>query len=203
MTIEDAESEDFSSYIAVIAIVEYKDFIKLSDTLVNTPLFNISIEDDNLRTACLPNALHTIASISMKADAIAQWKQKKPDSNAQAQAWHGDFVKFAARDLNKRFKKNQHSTMGDYAWAGWAAVKMTSDSVARENISDAKQMLEHLKTKLSFDGQKGSDMNFRDTGQLRQLILLVEDDKIVGEAPVRGVAKPPTRDRVGLLNCEK
>jgi len=46
-------------------------------------------------------------------------------------------------------------------------------------------------------------MNFRDTGQLRQLILLVEEDKIVGEAPVRGVAKPPTLDSLGLLNCEK
>jgi len=203
MTIEDADTKDFSSYIAVIAIVEYKDFIKLSDTLVNTPLFNISIEDDSLRTACLPNALHAIPSMSMKADAVIQWKQKNPDSNAQAQAWHGDFVKFAARDLNKRFKKKQHSTMDDTAWAGWAAVKMTSDSVARENISDAKQMLKHLKTNLSFDGQKGSDMNFRDTGQLRQLILLVEDDKIVGEAPVRGVAKPPTLDSLGLLNCEK
>ena len=203
MTIEDAESKDFSSYIAVIAIVEYEDFIKLGDTLANTPLFNISIEDDSLRTTCLPNALHTIPSSRMKADAIMQWKQKKPDSNAQAQAWHGDFVKFAARDLNKRFKKKQHSTMDDYAWAGWAAVKMTSDSVARENISDAKQMLEHLKTNLSFDGQKGSDMNFRETGQLRQLILLVEENKIVGEAPVRGVAKPPTLDSLGLLNCEK
>ena len=203
MTIEDADTKDFSSYIAVIAIVEYKDFIKLSDTLANTPLFNISIEDDSLRTACLPNALHAIPSMSMKADAVIQWKQKNPDSNAQAQAWHGDFVKFAESDLNKRFKKKQHNTMDDTAWAGWAAVKMTSDSVARENISDAKQMLKHLKTNLSFDGQKGSDMNFRDTGQLRQLILLVEDDKIVGEAPVRGIARPPTLDSLGLLNCEK
>jgi len=80
---------------------------------------------------------------------------------------------------------------------------MTSDSVARTNISNAKDMLVHLKTNLSFDGQKGSNMNFRDTGQLRQLILLVENDKIAGEAPVRGVAKPPTLDSLGLLNCEK
>ena len=93
--------------------------------------------------------------------------------------------------------------MDDYAWAGWAAVKMTSDSVARENISDAKHMLTYLKTNLSFDGQKGSDMNFRETGQLRQLMILVEDGKIVAEAPVRGVAKPPTLDSLGLLNCEK
>ena len=175
----------------------------MSDHLPDTAVFNLSLEDDVLRTACLPNAFHTIPSNSMKADAVAQWHQKKPDSNVTAQAWHGDFVKFAARDLNKRFKKKQGQTMDDYAWAGWAAVKMTSDSVARGNISNAKHMLIHLKTDLSFDGQKGSNMNFRETGQLRQLMILVEDGKIVAEAPVRGVAKPPTLDSLGLLNCEK
>lgn len=198
-----ALDHDYSKYIAVLLAVDIKTFITISEHLPNIPVFNLTIEDDNLRTSCQPNTLHTIPSMSMKVDAIAQWKQKKSDSNATAQAWHGDFVKFAARDLNKRFKKTQGRTMDDTAWAGWAAVKMTSDSVARENISDAKQMLEHLKTNLSFDGQKGSDMNFRETGQLRQLILLVEDDKIVAEAPVRGIAKPPTLDSLGVLNCEK
>jgi hypothetical protein len=62
-------------------------------------------------------------------------------------------------------------------------------------------MLNYLKNELSFDGQKGSDMNFRITGQLRQLILLVENDKIVTEAPIRGVAKPPTLDSLGILEC--
>ena len=199
----DARNHDYSKYIAVLSAVNLKRFNSISEHLPDIAVFNLTIENDSLRTSCQPNTLHTIASMSMKADAIAQWKQKKPDSNATAHEWHGDFVKFAARDLNKRFKKAQNRTMDDYAWAGWSAVKMTSDSVARENISDAKIMLEYLKTNLSFDGQKGSDMNFRDTGQLRQLILLVEEDKIVGEAPVRGVAKPPTLDSLGLLNCEK
>ena len=194
---------NYSKYIAVLTAVDLKTFYKIIEHQPDMAVFNLSLEDDHLRTACLPNALHTIPSASMKNDAIEQWQQKKPDSNVIAQAWHGDFVKFAARDLNKRFKKEQNITMDDHAWAGWAAVKMTSDSVARTNISDPTNMLVHLKTNLSFDGQKGSDMNFRDTGQLRQLILLVEDDKIVGEAPVRGVAKPPTLDSLGLLNCEK
>ena len=64
-------------------------------------------------------------------------------------------------------------------------------------------MLTYLTTTLTFDGQKGSNMNFRETGQLRQPILLVENDKIVAEAPVRGVAKPPTLDSLGILSCEK
>ena len=91
--------------------------------------------------------------------------------------------------------------MDDDSWAGWAAVKMTSDTVARTQITNSKEMLGYLKNKLSFDGQKGSDMNFRVTGQLRQLILLVENDKIVAEAPIRGVAKPPTLDSLGSLEC--
>jgi len=192
---------DYSKYIAVLTAVDIKTFSKISDHLPDTAVFNLKLDDDSLRVSCLANALHTIPSAKMKSDAIAQWHQKKPDSNVTAQAWHGDFVKFAARDLNKRFKKKQGQTMDDTAWAGWAAVKMTSDSVARENISNAKNMLSHLKTNLSFDGQKGSNMNFRETGQLRQLMILVEDGKIVAEAPVRGVAKPPTLDSLGLLNC--
>ena len=198
-----ALGHDYSKYIAVLSAVDLKTFNNMSEHLPYIAVFNLTIEDDSLRTSCQPNTLHLIPSVSMKVDAIAQWQHKKPGSNATAQAWHGDFVKFAARDLNKRFKKEQNTIMDDYAWSGWAAVKMTSDSVARENISNAKQMLEYLKTNLSFDGQKGSDMDFRETGQLRQLILLVEDDKIVAEAPVRGVARPPTLDSLGLLSCEK
>ncbi len=198
-----ALNHDYSKYIAVLTAVDVKMFNKMSDHLPDTAVFNLKLDDDSLRRSCLANALHTIPSARMKSDAVAQWHQKKPGSNVTAQAWHGDFVKFAARDLNKRFKKKQGQTMDDDAWAGWAAVKMTSDSVARENISNAKRMLTHLKKDLSFDGQKGSNMNFRETGQLRQLMILVEEGKIVAEAPVRGVAKPPTLDSLGLLNCEK
>ena len=199
----DALSHDYSKYIAVLSAVDLKTFNALSEQLPDMPVFNLNLEEDHLRTACLPNTLHIIPSTSMKADAIAQWHQKEPGSNINAQAWHGDFVKFAARDLNKRFKKNHHKVMDDYSWAGWAAVKMTSDSVVRKKIGHAKDMLAHLKTDLSFDGQKGSDMNFRETGQLRQPILLVEEGKIIAEAPVRGVARPPALDSLGILNCEK
>lgn len=200
---ENSTITDFSGYIAVITAVKYDHFVKLSDHLPAIPLFNLSITDDSLRSLCLPNALHVIPSNRMKADAVKQWQQKESGSQVTAQAWHGDFVKFAARDLNKRFKKKNHQPMDDYAWAGWAAVKMTSDSVARENITEAKNMLNYLKTSLNFDGQKGSSMNFRETGQLRQLLLLVQQDKIVAEAPVRGIAKPPTLDSLGLLSCDK
>jgi hypothetical protein len=199
----DISAHDFSKYIAVLTSVDIDTFTTLSSKYPNTPIFNLTIESDKLRTACIKNALHIIPGESMKADAISQWKKKESNSKAEAKAWHSDFVKFAARDLNKRFKKNYNTVMDEYSWAGWAAVKMTSDTVARTNITDSVGMLNYLKTELTFDGQKGSNMNFRKTGQLRQLLLLVDDNKIVAEAPVRGIAKPPTLDSLGLLDCEK
>lgn len=203
VSISDISTYDFSSYIAVLVAADATTFTKLTENLPDTPIFNLTINDDNLRTDCIKNALHIIPSDRMTKDAESQWKQKKSESNATAHAWHPDFVKFAARDLNKRFKKNHDVAMNDYSWSGWAAVKMTSDTVARTQITDPGKMLTYLKTELSFDGQKGDDMNFRKTGQLRQPLLLVEDNKIVAEAPVRGVAKPPTLDSLGLLGCDE
>lgn len=203
VTVEDSGTHDFSDYIAVLTAVDSNTYIKIADALPNVPIFNLSIKDDELRTACIKNALHTIPSNTMETDAEKQWQKKEPGSNSKAQAWHPDFVKFAARDLNKRFKKNQKVSMNDNSWAGWAAVKMTSDAVARTKINDPAKMLHYLKTELAFDGQKGIVMDFRETGQLRQPILLVEDNKIVAEAPVRGIAKPPTLDSLGILSCEK
>jgi hypothetical protein len=200
---QDASTHDFSDYIAVLTAVDIDTFLTLTETLSGLPIFNLSIEDDKLRKTCINNALHIVPSNSMKADATAQWRSKMVDSKAIAQAWHPDFVKFAARDLNKRFKKHQKVAMDDNSWAGWAAVKMTSDTVARTKITEPTRMLHYLKTELTFDGQKGSDMNFRETGQLRQLMLLIENNNIVAEAPVRGIAKPPTLDSLGILSCEK
>lgn len=197
----DITKQDFSNYIAVITATNIESFKKLASTLTNTPVFNLNNREDELRTACIANALHIIPSKRMAKDALLQWQQKNPESQAKVQAWHQDFVKFAARDLNKRFKKSFDVVMDDYSWAGWAAVKMTSDAVARTQVNEPKKMLHYLKTELSFDGQKGSNMTFRKTGQLRQLLLIVEDNKILTEAPVRGIAKPPTLDSLGILNC--
>ncbi|MAS82808.1 MAG: hypothetical protein CMF45_08965 [Legionellales bacterium] len=196
-------THDFSKYIAVLTVVDIDTYYKLVDILPNIAIFNLSIKNNLLRTACIKNALHIIPSNAMELDATNQWKKKSPHSSAKAQAWHPDFVKFAARDLNKRYKKHQQVSMNDSSWAGWAAVKMTSDTVARTKIDNSTEMLHYLKTELTFDGQKGSVMNFRETGQLRQPILLIEKNKIVAEAPVRGVAKVPALDSLGLLSCKK
>ncbi len=198
--IDEIADMDLSKYSAILAAVDAKTLIELAYNNSSTAVFNLTIENDDLRTACISNALHTIPSSSMKTGALKQWQQKNPGSKAVAQAWHPDFVKYAARDLNKRYKKGSGLKMDDYAWSGWAAVKMSSDTIARTKKTGSSELLNFLKTELQFDGQKGSDMNFRETGQLRQIMLIIENDKIVGEAPVRGVAS--SLDSLGLLNCK-
>ncbi|MGH8119530.1 MAG: ABC transporter substrate-binding protein [Gammaproteobacteria bacterium] len=199
----EALTTDYTPYLAVVAAVDHDAYHKLLDQLHNIPVFNVTLDDDDLRAACLTNALHVVPSRQMKQDAVAQWLKKNPEAKVTAQTWRPDFVKFAARDLNKRFTKNFKQPMDDNAWAGWAAVKMTSDTIARENITAPVKLLDYLKTSLLFDGQMGVEMNFRPTGQLRQPLLLIENGKIAGEAPVRGVADPTDLDSLGNVECAK
>lgn len=166
----------------------------------NVPMLNLSSAADELRGACLNNLLNIPISQKMKQDAIAQWQAKNPDMLVEAQGWHEDFVKFAASQLNTRFTRNHQANMDDDAWAGWAAVKMLSDTVARTQSTDSAAILTFLKNDLSFDGQKGDTATFRETGQLRQIVLLIdEDNNIVAEAPLRGVKGG--LDSLGMPGC--
>tara|TARA_R110002050_G_scaffold268113_1_gene409963 strand:- start:11953 stop:12747 length:795 start_codon:yes stop_codon:yes gene_type:complete len=171
-----------------------------SEKFANIAVFNLISDADALRSACLPNLLSITASKKMKQDALAQWLAKHPESTAHVQGWHEDFEKFAASQLNSRFKKSHGVVMDDDAWAGWAAVKLLSDTVARTQNTNAAVMLNYLKNDIAFDGQKGAGATFRDTGQLRQLVLLVDDNKIVAEAPLRGVKGG--LDSLGLKSCK-
>lgn len=167
------------------------------------PLLNVRAEDDSLRAHCTTNLLHTIPSAAMRADAVAQWRKKQPDSQATARAWDASAELYAGSQLNKRYSDATGRAMNDPAWAAWAAVKLVSDTVARLKTTDAATLLAALRKDLAFDGQKGVDMSFRDNGQLRQPLLLVEGGKIVGEAPVRGIAPNGDLDSLGNTPCAK
>ena len=198
----DLDAIDPGKFIAIIVAGGADELVQAGARFSDHAVFNVSAHDDALRAACAPNLLHVIPSAGMLADAEAQWLQKNPDAEISTSGWHPDFVKFAARDLNKRYKKRFSQPMDQYAWAGWAAVKMASDSVARQNITEPAAMLEFLKTGLAFDGQKGLDMDFRDTGQMRQLVLITgAGGELLGEAPVRGVVATDDVDSLGLASC--
>lgn len=192
---------DYTGYIAVVSAAGVDTYEKLLQLLPNTPVFNVTLADDQLRLMCAKNALNIYPSDEMKKDAVSQWHKKHPDDDVTAQTWHPDYVKFAARDLNKRFKKSFDKPMNDAAWAGWAAVKMTSEAIIRKNMTAPADLLKYLKNDLLFDGQMGVDMNFRSNGQLRQPMLLIKNGKIAGEAPVRGVSDD--LDSLGHSGCTK
>lgn len=164
-------------------------------------VFNLSDGADALRAACLPNTLHVIPSAKMRADAVAQWVRRDPAAKPSAAAWHSDAVKFAARDLNKRFAAQFGTKMDDLAWAGWFAARAAGDTLMREPSADAKRLLELLKQADGFDGQKGDAHSFRDSGQLSQpLVLVSQDGELLGEAPVRGVSGG--LDSLGAFPCK-
>lgn len=165
------------------------------------PVFNIASRQDALRAACAPNLLHTIPSDAMLAAAVAQWKQSSDAGSVSAQAWHPDFVKFAARDLNSRYLEAAGNDMDDESWAAWAAVRIVADAAVNLPEGTTAERLEYMRSEMEFDGQKGDYMTFRETGQLRQLLLVVVDGKLAGEAPVRGVAESDDLDSLDPLVC--
>ncbi|MGI9230035.1 MAG: ABC transporter substrate-binding protein [Gammaproteobacteria bacterium] len=201
-----ADTGDISGrdYVAILAALPARKVLALAKAFPDHAVFNLTAKSNKLRTLCLPNLLHVIPSDKMYAGARRQWHEKHGKATILVSAWHPDFVKFAARDLNKRYKAAFNKPMDERAWAGWAAVKMTSDHLARDDDDNPAAVLTALKTGLAFDGQKGLSMYFRGNGQLRQ-ILLVEDKsgELLGEAPVRGVAAPNDVDSLGVLSCAR
>lgn len=189
--------------LAMIAAGSDQALIRLAHQYPNMPILNISNQSDTLRAMCIDNLLHTMPSQRMFSDAKTQWLRINPDSDAEPKAWHHTFKKYAAAQLNMRFEESFSQQMDDQGWAGWAAAKLLADTIARRPNLNASQLLQELKTNLAFDGQKGIDMKFRETGQLAQPILLVLNDKIIGEAPVRGVASFTDLDTLGSASCPK
>ncbi|MGH8507426.1 MAG: ABC transporter substrate-binding protein [Gammaproteobacteria bacterium] len=188
---------------AILAVLEDRALVTLAGQHPGIPVFNLSSETDALRFNCMANLLHVLPSREMKRDALAQWRKLHPDSEARVQAWHPDFKKYSAEQLSKRFLKARGRAMDDAAWAGWAAVKLLSDSVARLGVAEPERLLAYIRTQLAFDGQKGIDMSFRSNGQLRQPLFLVEGGKVVGEAPVKGVVDIEDLDSLGSSACRQ
>ena len=188
---------------AIVAAGDAAALRSLSEAMPGVAVFNVTAGDDALRQVCTTNLLHVLPSDAMRSDAVAQWTQKNPDANVEAWAWHPKFVKYAARDLNKRFLRVQGVAMNDDAWAGWAAVRMVAEAVIRTQSTAPSALLAFMKDEIAFDGQKGIPHTFRNTGQLRQRLLIVDEaGKLTGEAPVRGVADTTDLDSLGVPSCQ-
>ena len=203
VTVSDVPGALAAQAAALVVEVDGAGLAELAAQATAMPVLNVSAEDDALRGQCIANLFHTIPSQAMRADAVAQWQRIHHDSHAVARAWHESAEKYAGTQLNKRYADRFGHPMSDQAWAAWAAVKLLSDTIARQRAVQPAALLAALKTSLAFDGQKGIDMSFRDNGQLRQPLLLIENGAIVGEAPVRGVASENDLDSLGPTHCSK
>lgn len=193
-----------SKYVAILSTLDSSGLRALAARIHGVAILNLTDKDDSLREECITDMFHIIPSNAMEKDAVMQWQKKHPDSRVRATAWDPRFVKYAGRDLNKRYKAKYKIKMDELAWAGWAGARMVADVIVRGTPAEPAQVLEFLKTKLAFDGQKGLDMSFRVTGQLRQPLLLVENGKLLNaEAPVRGVVDPDDYDSLGIAGCSK
>jgi ABC-type branched-subunit amino acid transport system substrate-binding protein len=189
---------------ALFTAVSPETFIAMARTHAGLPVFNLTSRDDALRELCLPNAFHAPPSERMLADAVAQWREAgNTDGDVSARVWDTGFRRYAAAQLSGRFEQGQGRAMTDEAYAGWAATKLYAEAVMSQKSADAATMLEALHADTAFDGQKGVSMQFRDSGQLNQMILLVQDGKVVGEAPVRGLHQAYELETLGFTGCKE
>lgn len=193
------ELEQASGAAFILTALNEADTRLVAERFPKTPIFNLTEKSDALRNACLPALFHVIPSEKMGADAIAQYQQKNPDAAVTAHAWNDKFRKYAAKQVNNRYKENMGEPMTDEAWTGWMALKIVADAVVRTNGVDAEKLTAFLHNDLLIDGSKGLKQTFRPNGQLRQMVMLAQDGKVVGEAPVRGVSSD--LDSLGSVEC--
>jgi len=163
-------------------------------------VINAVAHDDALRDECALRFLHTAPSARMVADARRQADEAEVSTD-QIEAWHPSLVRFAARDLNKRYRDRFEEPMGSEAWAGWAAARVIGEAALRGEGAGAAEIEAFLRERLRFDGQKGTSLTFRANGQLRQPLYLVVHGKVVGEAPLREVVPDRDLDSLGRTDC--
>lgn len=103
-----------------------------------------------------------------------------------AQAWHPQWQRYGAVQLNRRFRKLAQRPMQGQDWAAWMAGKAVAAVLVDAPQSDIAQQLQKLRGAAVFlDGFKGQRLTFRPwDGQLRQPVLLSDGDAVTAMAPL-------------------
>ena len=154
------------------------------------------------RGPCQLGLFYTAPSEAMRADAREQWTGRGGEEPARIEAWHPSLVKFAARDLNKRYRERFGVAMDSQAWSAWAAARSLGEAVLRTRSVDPASLANYLAGEFSFDGQKGVALTFRPNGQLRQPLYLIDgNDRVVGEAPLAAPDGRRDLDSLGHTEC--
>ena len=102
-------------------------------------------------------------------------------------AWHPQWERHGAPQLNRRFFKFAGRTMTEEDWAAWVAVRSIVEAQVRAGESGAPLAQVLLKPDLTLELYKGFPGSFRPWDrQLRQGILLGTADTVIALAPVEG-----------------
>ncbi len=114
-------------------------------------------------------------------------------------AWHPQWERNGAPQLNRRFFKLAGRTMTEEDWAAWIAVRTVAEATVRGG-TDAPLSDLLLKPDLTLELYKGFPGSFRTWDrQLRQAILLATTDTVIALAPVEGALHQfNTLDTLGL-----
>ncbi len=111
-----------------------------------------------------------------------------------ARAWHWSWERYGAPQLNQRFDRRvkrsgipdiKNRQMNDIDWAGWAAIKLITNSVPEPSPDRQINLLQAVKHKdIALDVYKGSRGSFRSwNNQLRQPMLMATHDAVVAKLP--------------------
>jgi ABC transporter substrate binding protein (PQQ-dependent alcohol dehydrogenase system) len=105
-----------------------------------------------------------------------------------AVAWHWNWERHGAPQLNRRLERHAARALGDADWAAWIAVKAVVESVVRSGNGSPSEVFAYLRSEeLILDGFKGMRLNFRPwDNQLRQPILLATHNAVIERAPLAG-----------------
>ena len=106
-----------------------------------------------------------------------------------ALAWHWNWERHGAPQLNGRFEKqNPGRTKGNADWAAWIAVKSVVEAMQRTGGADYRKLAAYLRgPEITIDGFKGNRLSFRAWDhQLRQPLLIGTHNAVIERAPLEG-----------------
>lgn len=179
---------------AIFAAVDAESIRLLSYFNPDVPIFNLADESPMLRGLCLANVFHIIPSATLRAQALQTWKEKNPDAgDGEALAWHGNYRRGKAGDLNELFLRKRKVKMVEQAWAGWIAARIFADAKANLTSAGRRNFVAFIRHETEIDGYKRSLVAFNSGGELRQDLLIVSDEQVVSEFSDTG----------GYVDCQR
>ena len=167
---------------AIFAAVDAESIRLLSYFNPDVPIFNLAEDSLLLRELCLANVFHIVPSTALRAQALQVWKEKNPDNEAgEALAWHSNYDRGKAGDLNALFPRKRKVKMVEQAWAGWIAARIFTDANAKLTSAGRRNFVAFIRHETEIDGYKRSLVAFHSSGELRQDLLIVSDEQVVSE----------------------